>query len=67
MDEFGVDGPLIIVGAHHRGTPDELQREATADHVTPLGDLANQGKTDEMAREGELARVVDLLAEQAKK
>lgn len=64
LDDLDVAGPLVVVGAHHRGTPDDLRREAAADHVAPLGDLANQGYASEMAREGELRRVVDLLAEQ---
>lgn len=64
LDQLGVDGPLVIVGAHHRGTPAELREEAAADAVAPLGDLANQRFADKMAREGELARIVNLLTEQ---
>lgn len=61
LDDLGVDAPLIVVGAHYRGTPRELRNGAEADHVAPLGDLSNKGSAEAMAQEGEIANVVDVM------
>lgn len=62
LQNVGVEEPHIVVGAHYSGTPTELRNEAETDYVAPLGDLSNQGSAADMAQDGELAALVELLS-----
>lgn len=61
LDGLDMDGPLVLVGAHYSGAAQEISKEAAVDHVALLGDLSNKGSASRMARDGELAKVVELL------
>jgi len=61
LDGFKVDIPHIAVGAHFFGTPKENRRKALVDHVALLWDLNNDSSDAALARNGELATVIDIL------
>lgn len=63
LDDAGVDGPFILVGAHYSGNPEKIRQEAVADHVALLGDLTDKGSASQMACEGQLSEVVELIVQ----
>lgn len=61
LDNLGVEGPLIAVGAHYSSTPEEIRQQAATDEVALLGDLKNEGSAAKMAEQGALENIVQVL------
>jgi hypothetical protein len=61
LDNLGVEGPLIAVGAHYSDDPVEIRQQAAADEVALLGDLKNKGSAAKMAEQDALANIVQVL------
>jgi hypothetical protein len=63
LDRLGLDVPLILIGALFAGSIRENQEKSEADDVVLVGELADNETTEQMARFGTLANVIEMLVD----